>query len=228
VVATVLDRFNNVATTGSVDVTLSLDINPTGATLLATTGLTKATVNGVATWTSADNVHINTAGSGYRLAAQGAGSAATSDVFDIIPAAPSILRFVQQPSDTDVDAPINPPITVQILDAFNNPTAATLPITLSIASSGCGGGVSGDEATSVGGLATFSNLRIDTPCDREILQAMSPGLTPALSRRFEIIAPPQPPRAVIVCGAGLASTMLPMLLGLAFLRRRAAGRGQAD
>lgn len=180
-----LDAFNNpVAGTA---VTLSLGSNPTGATLLVGSNLTKNTnASGVAVWGAADDLRINTAGTGYRLLATGATTPALSNTFNVTAGANAALRFVQQPSNTDVGAIISPNVAVEVIDAFNNRTGAAVAITLALNPNPCGGAVAGGLVNSAGGLATFNALSVNTVCAGYRLRATSPGLTLADSSLFNI------------------------------------------
>ncbi len=214
------DSFDNNITNATVPITLSLGTNPSGATLLTSTSLTKETINGVASWNAGDDLRIIVADAGYRISA-GSGSIETqSDLFDIVAAAPDQLRFRREPSDTQVDTPIAPAIVVEVDDAFGNKTDASLPVTLLLLTAPCGGAIDNVQANAVNGSATFANVRLDTPCNGDVLAALSEGLVSAVSDPFDITEPPPAPAPVVVCGAGLASTLLPMLLMLTLIRYR--------
>lgn len=184
---TAFDSFNNPV--AGVPVTLSLGSNPTGATLLVGTNLTKNTnASGVVSWAAADDLRINLAGTGYRLQAAGAGTPVLSNSFNITAAGNDSLRFVQQPTNTDSGAVINPNVSVEVIDAFGNRTGAAVPITLSLLPNPCGGGIGGNNANSVAGLATFNALTVTGTCTGVGLQATSPGLTSANSTTFNVTA----------------------------------------
>src|SRR5262249_12002787 len=73
------DAYGATITNASVPVTISLATNPTAATLSGT--LTRTAVNGIATF---NDLSIDKAGTGYRLAASASGlTGATSDPFDV-------------------------------------------------------------------------------------------------------------------------------------------------
>lgn len=95
------------------------------------------------------------------------------------------LSFVQPPVNTLEDTVIAPPVRVGILDALGNIiTSATN--TVAIAKASGPGTLSGDLSNAaVAGIATFSDLQIDTPgtCT---LQATSSGLTSVTSPNFDI------------------------------------------
>lgn len=217
---TALDQFNNPITATSVNVTVSSAVNPGGWPLLVDTSLTKATINGVASWSAADHLRINKQLTGYRLAASGVGSPAFSDLFDVAPAAPGGLRFVTQPTGTQANVAMSPPVSVEILDAFGNRTSAAIPVAVSLLTAPCGGAVANAQTVSVGGLATFGTLEFDTPCTGNVLQASAAGLPGTASEPFDIAPPPVSPPAGGVCGAGIATTLAPVMLTLMLVRRR--------
>lgn len=186
----VFDAADNLVTTSSVDITLDPAVNPGGWPLLAASSLTKPTVNGVASWGAADDLRINQAVQGYRLAASGVGQTAFTDQFDITPAAPALLAFVQQPTNTTEDVAISPPMTVEVTDEFANRTDAAVAVTLILSADGCTGNVTNDTATSSAGLATFTGVTVDAPCATAALTASSSGLVGALSDSFVVAAAP--------------------------------------
>ena len=84
---------------------------PGGGTLSGTT--TVAAVNGVATFS---NLSINKVGTGYTLTAtSGALTSATSDAFDITPAAPYRVTITRQPTDVAAGAAITPAVQATAL-----------------------------------------------------------------------------------------------------------------
>lgn len=190
---TVLDAVNNIVLAPSTNISIDSAIGSGNWPLLVDTSLTKATANGVASWNQADNLRINKAVTGYRLLASGVGAPAISGLFDITPASPNTLNFVQQPTQTQENDVIATPVTVEILDAFANRTTSTAAVTLSLQSS-CGGAISGAAVNAIGGLATFSALSVDTPCASVMLDASSVGLQGATSNAFTVT--PLPPAAL--------------------------------
>jgi hypothetical protein len=69
---TILDQFDNTVTNDNRTISLTL-LNAGGAVLAGTTS--KLTTSGVATWTSGENLNIQTAGTGYQLRAGHSGTA---------------------------------------------------------------------------------------------------------------------------------------------------------
>lgn len=206
-----VDQFSNPILTG-LSVTLDSAINPGGWPLLSENGLTKTTVNGIATWDSTDHLRINSKITGYRLAVSGLGSPLETDAFDISAAAPSSLRFVQQPTTTVEDVIFDPPVSVEIIDEFGNRTDSNAQVKLSLINAPCGGNVSGGAATANDGLARFAVLAVDKACDNDQLTASSDGLPSVDSEPFSV--------ACGACGSGAAVMMAPMLLIQMVWRRR--------
>lgn len=227
---TVQDAFNNTVILSTENVTIEAASNPGGWPLLTSSSLTKQFVLGVASWSAADDLRINKAVVGYRLAASGIGQTVFSDSFDITPADPAALRFVQQPTTTVEDAVMAPPVTVQILDAFDNLTSSTATVDLALVTNPCGSILTGGSAAAVAGTATFDALIFDRACTGNVLEASSGALVRASSDAFTITAIPPPPNnnniCGIPCGAGLGFAMPLMLLQLMRMRQRGQRRGR--
>jgi uncharacterized repeat protein (TIGR03803 family) len=178
VIVQIEDQFGNLETGDTSSVTLSIASGP--GTLGGTT--TVAAVGGVATFS---NLSLNTTGT-YTLAAlDGSLSGATSGSFSVTPAAAAKLVFVQQPTNANAGAAMSPAVTVNVEDQFGNiVTGNTSNVTLSVASGpGALGGT--DTASAVNGVATFSNLSLDT-AGSYTLQAADGSLTIATSSAFNI------------------------------------------
>lgn len=221
---TVQDAFNNTVILSTENVTIEAASNPGGWPLLTSSSLTKPFILGVASWSAADDLRINKAVVGYRLAASGVGQTVFSDSFDITPADPAALRFVQQPTTTLEDAIMAPPVTVQILDVFDNLTTSTATVDLALVTNPCGSVLTGGSAAAVAGVATFSSLTFDRGCTGNVLEASSGGLVRTSSDAFTITAIPPPPNnnniCGIPCGAGIGFAMPLMLLQLMRMRYR--------
>ncbi len=185
---TLKDEFGNSSTTSGVNITLDSAVNPGGWPLLVDTSLTKATVNGVASWEASDNLRITKAITGYKLSASGLGSPITTNAFDIIPAAPILLRYVQGPSGARENTAIDPPLTVEVTDLFGNRTESTLAITLTPNDSSCTDGMVSNQAAAVNGLATFTNFALGEPCEDLSLLATGTGFVGASSDEFTVSA----------------------------------------
>ena len=180
----ILDSNNNRVTDTTTSITLIISRN-TSSTLSGTT--TVAAIDGVATFSdlSIDNVAI-----GYLLDASGDGlTDATSANFEIDePAVATHLAFLVQPSSTVAGAIITPAIQVEILDSNNNRvTDATTSITLVISRNTSSTMSGTTSVAAIDGIATFSDLSIDTVAIGYLLAATGDGLTDATSANFEII-----------------------------------------
>jgi hypothetical protein len=181
----VQDANSNVVTGSSASVTVAIGTNPGGGTLSGT--LTVAASSGVATFS---NLSIDKAGNGYTLTAASSGlTGATSSSFNITAGAATHLSFLQQPTNTGVNAAITPAVEVQLLDAFGNLVTTTgTSITLAIGTDPSGGTalLIGGSATTSGGIANFNGLKIDMTGAGYTLVAASSGLTGATSTAFDI------------------------------------------
>ncbi len=188
VAVSILDDLGNVVTSSSDPITLDASINPLQWPLLVATSLTKNAVNGVATWSAADELRINKAVEGYSLAASGVGAPIESDAFNILPGDASLVRFVQSPPDGRAGVALDPAVTAEIVDEFGNRTDTAAQMTLELLSAPCGGSISGTTATSAAGLATFGNVKLNKACDDDIISASVTGLVAAVSDPFTIDA----------------------------------------
>jgi hypothetical protein len=217
----VLDSFDNLVLASPVQVSLDSADNPGGWPLLTASSLTKITANGVASWSASDDLRITAAVADYRLVASGLNAPAQTNFFNITPAAPSALRFVQQPTNVAQNAAVNPAITVEIVDAFNNRTDSNAAVQLTLFTAPCGGTVSGATANAVNGLATFAALTGDTACTGNVLEASSGVLIRVSSDLFNITTLAGAAAACGACGPGAAMTLAPlMLIHIAIRRRR--------
>jgi hypothetical protein len=180
------DMYDNLATsyTGLVD--LSIGNNPGGGTLGGSIG--KAASGGIASFGAADGVNIDRLGVGYTLhAASGALTAADSAAFNITA---SRLVFAAAPGNTTVGAAFAKQPVLRAEDGFGTlDTTFAGPITLAIASgSGASGASLNGTATlaATGGIATFSRLSIDRVGAGYQLSAAAAGLSGVTSPAFDI------------------------------------------
>jgi len=181
-------------------------INPVIVALIGGTGLggtlTAIPRNGVATFS---NLAVNTAGGGYTLSATSPGLAsAASASFTVsspnsgTPAPPVKLAFLQQPSNTLIQATISPAVQVAVEDSNGNPVPTAInPVALALVDgTGLGGTLT---AIPQNGVATFSNLTVNTAGSGYTLSATSSGLASAASITFAVSstlnAPPTPAQA---------------------------------
>jgi hypothetical protein len=218
----VFDEFNNLLTGSSIDITLDSATNPGGWPLLTASSLTKTTVNGVASWDATDDLRINKATTGYVLSASGLGAALLSNAFDITPGASNSVRFVQQPTNTAQSTAMNPPVTVEIIDAFANRTTSSSGVLLTLQTAPCGGSVFGAVANAVDGLATFNSVLLDTACSGVVLNASSGSLVTEDSQPFNVTG-----GNCGTCGQGVAISIIPFsALWIAARQRRRRTRGR--
>jgi hypothetical protein len=184
----VVDAQGNLVTDdNSTEVTLAVAAGPGSATLSGGGPVTAS--NGEAVFGS---VSLDTVGSFQLEAADAAATlaSATSTPFDIIAGEPAALAFVVAPGDNDVDTPIEPTVSVEVLDAGGNrvtwddSTQVELNLTAGPAATLQGNG----PLTVTAGVAEFQDLAIDTPGSGYQLEATDPeaALTPATSAPFEI------------------------------------------
>lgn len=174
--------------TGTVTLSITAGTGAEGATLTGVTSV--AAVGGVATFS---DVRLDKAGSGYKLSATVAGgglAGTTSGPFNVIAAPAARLRFTVQPSTTPAATAISPSVQVIARDAFGNPaTGFNGNVTVAIGANPAGGILSGTTTVAaVGGVATFSNLRLDNAGTGYTLSASSAGLTGSTSAAFSIVA----------------------------------------
>jgi alpha-tubulin suppressor-like RCC1 family protein len=179
------DAFDNLVTTATNTVNLSIGTNPGSGTLGGTTGV--AAVAGVATF---NDLFIQAAGIGYDLNAASTGlTGTTSTTFDISAAAAAALAFSVQPSNATAGVVIAPSILVEVHDAFGNlVTSASGTITMNINDNPGGGSLSGDNTKgAVSGVSTFDDLSIDRSGNNYTLIASAGGgITSAISDQFDI------------------------------------------
>jgi len=187
VVVWVTDANENLVTNASNSVTMSFGTNPSGATLSGT--LTVSASGGVATFTS---LSVNLTGTGYTLKAASSGlTDGISTAFNVISQVPDHMIFYVQPSNTASMTNISPAVVVHILDkAEKLCTEATSVVTIFIGTNPPepDGTLYGTlEVNAVAGVATFSNLQINTAATGYTLSVTTTGgVLPATSNAFTI------------------------------------------
>ncbi len=179
----VQDASGNTVTDSSAEVTLALGANPSQGVLSGTaSGATKVRAsNGIATFSA---LSIDKAGEKYTLKASSSDLRdATSNDFDIAHGAAAKLMFTTQPGGAVVkNVFANQPV-VEVQDAYGNRVVsgidaeATLSIELtpSLTPSGRGKLEGTTTATAAKGIASWSNLSVDTP-GRYALTVKKPDL----------------------------------------------------
>jgi Big-like domain-containing protein/CARDB protein len=100
------------------------------------------------------------------------------------------LRFSQQPTTTPSGKSIVPAIAVIAQDSLGDTAAAyTGNVTISLAAKPKNGTLSGTSVVAAsGGVAMFSNLRVDSAAVGYTLQATALGLHPDTSQQFTVLA----------------------------------------
>ncbi len=187
------DHFGNLLINDNTgQVTVAVARGPGNFTSFSTTTVT---VNGGAATFS--NLVLDTSGS-YTLAASvpGGASSPSSGSFTISPAAANQLTFAVQPGSSVTGSAINPAVQVQVLDRFGNLMTndnsdqvslyvASGPGTLALSSS--------TTVTVSGGVATFSNLMLNTAGSYTLGERTTGGLRGPSSSSFTVsLAPPVP------------------------------------
>jgi hypothetical protein len=191
----VQDAQGNTVAGSTANITLAITggTGTSGAVLGGT--LTRAAVNGVATF---GDLTLDKAGTGYTLTATAAGlTSAASTAFNVNAATPpgaaTKLAFTVQPSVGLVGSAISPAVQVAVQDAQGTTvTSSTASITLAIASgTGTSDAVLGGTLTraAVNGVATFGDLTLDKAGTGYTLTATAAGLTSAVSGAFNVNTP---------------------------------------
>jgi hypothetical protein len=180
IVVDVEDQFGNIVTGNTSNITLSVGSGP--GSLSGT--VTVAASSGVATF---NNIKLNTAGNYTLAAGDGTLTSATSNSFTVSPAAASQLVYNVQPSNVTAGVADSPSIVVDVEDQFGNiVTGNASNVTLSVGSGP--GALSGTVTVAVSaGVATFSNIKLDT-AGNYTLTAGDGTLTSATSNSFTVSA----------------------------------------
>ncbi|HZH79981.1 MAG TPA: hypothetical protein VFD68_01675, partial [Gemmatimonadales bacterium] len=178
------DAGGNLVTTATNQVSVALGANPGGGTLSGTT-----TVNAVGGLATFNDLTIDKVGVGYTLVFSSPGLIGqTSEAFNISPAAAARVVFTVQPSSTTAGSIISPAVQVTARDAFGNvATGFTGNVTVAIGnnpgSSTLGGALT---IAAIGGVATFSDLKIGNVGTGYTLTAAAANLTGDTSAAFDI------------------------------------------
>ena len=178
-------------------VVVSIGSNPGNGALAGSTAYTVSPSDGgIAQWV---NLSINNPGDGYTLRATAAGLGdAISDPFDVTAGPPppfagaTGLGFIgPQPSTVRAGDVISPPLQVEVLGFGGvRVTGFTGGIWMTIGSNPGGGTLSGTRRlVAVNGVATFSDLRIDTAGRGYTLRATGGGIVPGNTNPFDVTSP---------------------------------------
>ncbi len=117
----------------------------------------------------------------------GQGGATNYGTITMVPGVKDSLSIVIQPSATNVDSTVSPPVRVQLVDQFGNDVEES-GVSISMALSSGTGTLSGSssELTNALGIAEFDSLIFDEIGTKE-LEATSGVLSPDTSSTFEIV-----------------------------------------
>jgi hypothetical protein len=187
------DNLGNLNTSYATDVTMEFVANtgsPTPGTLSGATATVAngRLVNGVATFAP---LSINKVGTAYTIRAISGGliPSATSSAFNITPGLAAGLAFTVQPTQTTVGAAISPAVKVTALDVNTN-VATSFSGNVTIIKQSGAGNFSGSTLTAaaVAGVATFSNLKLDTPDLYQLRATAGSPVNDGFSNTFNIIA----------------------------------------
>jgi hypothetical protein len=175
--------------TNSITVSIKPGTGPSGAILSGTNPV--SAVNGVATFS---NLKIDKTGC-YQLDAAATGlTLASSNGFCVNTGPAAKLAFTTEPSNTFVNAPLNPTntVTVEIQDAGGNrlfESTANQTITLSIVNNPGGATLGGTVAVAaVNGSASFSDASLDKVGTGYTVRATATGLAADTSVAFNVSA----------------------------------------
>lgn len=182
------DASNTLVTSATNTVTVAIGTDPSAGSAVLGGTTSVAAVGGVATF---NNLTLDTIASGYTLIfSSGALTTDTSTAFNITQPPSTQLAFVQQPTNAEFNTNISPSITVEFRDASNQIVSnETSNVTLSFGTDPSSGtAVLGGTLTvaAVNGVATFSDIQIDTANTGYTLVASSGALTPDTSSSFDI------------------------------------------
>ncbi len=176
----------NVDTSFNGTVAVALTNNPGGATLGGT--LTATAQNGVASFS---DLTLDKVGVGYTLfVSTSSVGGATTDAFDVTPAAATQLILTSQPpSDVVAGSPFG--LTVAAEDPYGNvDTNFVGSMTVGLKANPSGATLGGTlSATAQAGVATFSDLTIDQVGIGYTLQVSSDDLNDATTNAFEVTVP---------------------------------------
>ncbi len=183
--AAIQDTLGNTVTTATNLITVAIGTNPSGGKLTGT--LVRSAVSGVASFA---DLSIDKIGSGYTLTASATGFAGAASAGFDVNAAATKLAFIVQPSVTVAGQAISPGVQVAVQDgAGNTVTTASTVITITMGANANGATLSGTTIRSaVNGVATFSDLSIDSVRSGYTLTATAAGLASAGSAAFDVTA----------------------------------------
>jgi hypothetical protein len=179
------DTYGNVVSTSD-DITVAVASGPSGSPLMGTT--TVAAAGGIGSFGA---LVLNRPGT-YTLGATAGALTGTSSAFTITSGPPARVVFSAQPSNATAGVAIAPPVQVELEDALGNliPDSST-QVTLAIGVHAAAGSLSGTSTrAAVNGVATFSDLSINTAGTGYTLTATANAYAGATSLPFNISAGP--------------------------------------
>jgi hypothetical protein len=182
------DASGSLVSTASASVTLSI-LAGTGSVGASVTNARALAVGGIATFS---NVQVNMAGTGYRLVATASlVSSVQTAAFNVLPGAAAKLAFTTQPAGA-LDSQawyVQPKVTVQDMYGNKITTGSAVQVTLSAKSGASQVTLVGAASVStVNGVATFTNLKINAAVSSVSLEASTPsGLTAGTSETFNVV-----------------------------------------
>ncbi|HEX4481848.1 MAG TPA: S8 family serine peptidase, partial [Rudaea sp.] len=165
--------------------TLAIGTNPGGGTL--TGGGMTALTAGAATFSG---LHIDKAGTGYTLVATSTptGLMSSSNAFNITAGTATHLAFLVQPSNVQAGKPVTPTVQVAVEDASGN-VVSTASASITLRKTTCNTVVptGGGPVSTVGGVASFPNLTLNTVANAVVLQAsVTSGFSAITSSPFNV------------------------------------------
>ena len=169
-------------------IAMAIGTNPGSGTLQGTPSIPASA--GVATFS---NLDIDKAGVGYTLVASATGvTNATSGTFDISAGSATKLVFTVDPVATVAGVSIAPSVAVSAQDALGNtdPTyVGSIAVVITGGSGKAGAHLTGTvPKTASAGVATFTDLKIDSAGTNYTLTASATSLTDGVSGTFNINA----------------------------------------
>ena len=177
------DLYGNLTPGFTSGVTIALKSNPSSGTLNGTLTITASA--GVAAFSG---LSIDQAANGYTIQATTTGlSSATTNAFDITPAAASQLVVTTQPP-ASTTAGNSFGLTVTAEDRYGNLTSGFISgVTIALKTNPGSGTLNGTLTVNAGaGVATFSGLSIDQAANGYTIQATTTGLSSATTNAFDI------------------------------------------
>src|SRR5205809_198884 len=122
-----------------------------------------------------------------------AGTVSASVGVTVTPGSAFQLGLRTQPIGGTIGGPLNTQPTVEIRDAAGNLVATAPPVTVTASLASGGGALSGTlAATTVGGVATFTNLAVSGLAGARTMSFTTPTLIGATSNQFTMTPPPTP------------------------------------